>query len=178
MMFSVKKSDWVFFYYQKTELDRHKSIKKSTMMKVFTTTVDEEKSCLYCRIFMSFLNSLQIIKLKSKCRENFLERTLNTTIAYTIVSKLISRTVLEIWWLYVLEVKSIELNEFRIDFYQIFWIIFHLSNQSNHKFSNRTNFEPIHYLKNLTPPYSWSRIEQISNLFHQMFWIFFALLNQ
>ena len=29
--------------------------------------------------------------------------------------------------------------------------------------SNRTNFERIQRLKNLTPPYSWSRIERISN---------------
>ena len=32
---------------------------------------------------------------------------------------------------------GVESNEFRIDFYRIFRIIFHLSNQSNHKFSNR-----------------------------------------
>ena len=32
---------------------------------------------------------------------------------------------------------GVESNEFRIDFYRIFQIIFHLSNKSNHKFSNR-----------------------------------------
>ena len=32
---------------------------------------------------------------------------------------------------------GVESNEYRIDFYRIFRIIFHLSNQSNHKFSNR-----------------------------------------
>ena len=37
------------------------------------------------------------------------------------------------------------------------------SNQSNHKFSNRTNFERIQRLKNLSPPYSWSQIERISD---------------
>ena len=40
--------------------------------------------------------------------------------------------------------------------------------------SNRTNFEQIQHLKNLTPPYSWSRIE--SNAFginfHRIFQIF------
>ena len=63
--------------------------------------------------------------------------------------------------------------EFRIYFYRIFRIFFHLSNQSNHKFSNsnRTNFERIQHLKNLIPPYSWSRIE--SNEFRMDFyWIF------
>ena len=52
MMFSVKKIRLSFFYYQKTELDRHKSIKKSTMMKVFTTRVDEEKKAVYIVEFL------------------------------------------------------------------------------------------------------------------------------
>ena len=75
---------------------------------------------------------------------------------------------------------GVESNEFRIDFYRIFRIIFHLSNQSNHKFSNRMNFEQIQHLKNLTPSYSWSRIEsnEFRINFHQLFRIFFALSNQ
>ena len=69
-----------------------------------------------------------------------------------------------------------------MDFYKIFWIIFHLSNQSNHKFYNRIKQISIEYsnLKNLTPPYSWSQIE--SNKFrinlHWIFQIFFALSSQ
>ena len=74
------------------------------------------------------------------------------------------------------------MNEFQIDFYWIFRIIFHLSNQTIHKFSNwiLTNFERIQHLKNLTPPYSWSRIEsnEFRINFHRIFRIFFALSNQ
>ena len=46
--------------------------------------------------------------------------------------------------------------------------------------SNRTNFEPIQHLKNLTPPYNWSRIKSIEFLinFHRIFHILFALSNQ
>ena len=75
---------------------------------------------------------------------------------------------------------GVESKEFRIDFYRIFQINFHLSNKSNHKFSNRTNFERIQHLKNLTPPCSWSRIElnEFHINFHRIFLIFFALLNQ
>ena len=39
------------------------------------------------------------------------------------------------------------MNEFRIDFYRIFRIFFHLLNQSNCKLSNWTNFERIHFQK-------------------------------
>ena len=76
-------------------------------------------------------------------------------------------TLNQILWCHIR--GGVESNEFRIDFYRIFWITFHLSNQSNHKFSNRTNFEPIQHLTNLTPPYSWSRIERISNWFSSNF---------
>ena len=42
------------------------------------------------------------------------------------------------------------------------------------------NFERIQHLKNLTPPYSWSRIKsnEFRINFHQIFGIFFALSNQ
>ena len=44
----------------------------------------------------------------------------------------------------------------------------------------RLNFERIQHLKNLTPPYSWSRIEscEFQINFHRIFRIFFALSNQ
>ena len=49
---------------------------------------------------------------------------------------------------------GIKLNEFRINFYRIFWNNFHLSNQSN--------FEWIHILMiSLQPTCSWSQIEPI-----------------
>ena len=74
---------------------------------------------------------------------------------------------------------GVESNEFQIDFNRIFRIIFHLSDQSNHKFPNRTNFERIQHLKNLTPPNSWSQIEwnEFRINFHRIFRIFFALSN-
>ena len=42
------------------------------------------------------------------------------------------------------------------------------------------NFEPIQHLKNLIPPYSWSRIKsnEFRINFHPIFRIFFSLSNQ
>ena len=45
---------------------------------------------------------------------------------------------------------------------------------------NQTNFERIQHLKNLTPPYSWSRTEsnEFWINFHRIFRTFFAFSNQ
>ena len=63
--------------------------------------------------------------------------------------------------------SRIKSNEFRIDFYRIYLIIFHLLNLSN-------RIERIKHLKNLTPPYSWNPIEsnKFRNNFHRIYRIF------
>ena len=41
---------------------------------------------------------------------------------------------------------GVKSNKFQINSYQFFWILFYLSNQSNHRFLNTTNFEHIQCL--------------------------------
>ena len=64
----------------------------------------------------------------------------------------------------------------------IFQIIFHILNQSSHKFSNQIQriSKRIQHLKNLIPHYSWSQIKlnEFQINFHRSFRIFFALSNQ
>ena len=75
---------------------------------------------------------------------------------------------------------GVESNEFRIDFYQIFRIIFHLSNQSNHKFSNRieriSNESSI--WKIWLHPIVGVESNEFQITFHRTFRIFLALVNR
>ena len=72
--------------------------------------------------------------------------------------------------------RNIEVESNRTNFILIF-IEFIESNQFR---MNLPNFERIQLLKNLTPPYSWRRIEsnEFGINFHRIFRIIFALWNQ
>ena len=75
---------------------------------------------------------------------------------------------------------GVESNEFWIDFFRIFRIIFHfrINRITNFRIERISNEFSIG--KNLTSPYSWSRIKsnEFRINFHRIFLIFFALLNQ
>ena len=72
---------------------------------------------------------------------------------------------------YYLEVESNRTN-LELIFIEFFKLFFNFESLESYIFElNRTNFQRIQHLKNLTPPYSWSRIElkEFRINFHRIF---------